>query len=177
MRVVLARHPVPLIQPGICYGRLDTPIHPNADIEGLVRDPVFTGSAVVWTSPARRCRAPAERLAGALSIPLIADPRLLELDFGNWEGKSWDEVPRAELDRWAADPRGFRAPGGESGDELIARVSDFFAGLDRDCTVVSHGGPLRVLSALLQGEAIDLLAQPQALGTAVALTKAPGLPA
>jgi alpha-ribazole phosphatase len=171
------RHPAPLIQPGICYGRLDIPVHPDADIDGLACDPVFAGSAAVWTSPARRCRAPAERVAGALSIPLIADPRLLELDFGDWEGKPWDEVPRAELDRWAADPRAFQAPGGESGDELVARVSDFFVGLSRDCAVVSHGGPLRVLSALLRGEPIDLLSPPQPLGTAVALTKAPALPA
>ncbi len=52
----------------------------------------------------------------------------------------------AELDRWADDPLSFRAPGGESGEELIARVTDFFAGLDQlrqDCVVVSHGGPLQ----------------------------------
>jgi len=175
VRVVLVRHPAPLIEPGICYGRLDMPIHPSADVEGLARHPVLSGSTIVWTSPARRCRALAERIAGALSIPLIVDPRLLELDFGAWEGKPWDEVPRAELDRWAADPLTFRAPGGESGEELIARVTDFFAGLGKGCVVVSHGGPLRILSALLSGEPIDLLSQPQALGTAVALT-APALP-
>jgi len=166
VRVVLVRHPAPLIQPSICYGRLDIPVHPDADIDGLARDPVFTGTAAVWTSPARRCRALAERIAGALSIPLIAE-----------QGKPWDEVPRAELDRWAADPRAFQAPGGESGDGLVARVSDFFVDLGGDCAVVSHGGPLRVLSALLSGEPIDLLSPPQPLGTAVVLTKAPALPA
>jgi alpha-ribazole phosphatase len=167
----LVRHPPPLIEPGICYGRLDIPIHPNADIAGLARDPVLTGSAVIWTSPARRCRGLSDRIADALAIPVIADPRLLELDFGAWEGKPWDEVPRAELDRWAADPLRFRAPGGESGEALIARVSTFFAGLEQDCVVVSHGGPLRVLSALLRGQPVDLLSPPQALGAAVAITR------
>jgi alpha-ribazole phosphatase len=140
---------------------------------------MFDGSTAVWTSPARRCRDLAGKIADALSIPLIADPRLLELDFGAWEGKPWDEVPRVELDRWTANPLRFRAPGGESGEELIARVNDFFAGLSQDCVVVSHGGPLKVLSALLRGKPIDLLSQPQALGTAVAITvaKAPALPA
>jgi alpha-ribazole phosphatase len=168
----LVRHPAPLIEPGICYGRLDIPIHPNADIAALTQNPVLSGSAVIWTSPARRCRGPAGGIADALSIPLIADPRLLELDFGVWEGKPWDEIPRTELDRWAADPLTFRAPGGESGEALIARVSDFFAGLSQDCVVVSHGGPLRVLSALLRGAPVDLLSPPQALGTAVAITRA-----
>jgi alpha-ribazole phosphatase len=175
----LVRHPLPLIEPGICYGRLDMPVHPNADIDALVRDPVLNGSTTIWTSPARRCRDLAARIADALSIPLVADPRLLELDFGAWEGKPWDGVPRAELDRWAADPLAFRAPGGEAGVELVTRVTDFFADLGEDCAVVSHGGPLRVLSALLRGEQVDLLSQPQALGTAVAITiaKAPALPA
>ena len=169
------RHPAPRIEPGICYGRLDMPIHPNveADADRLARDPVLNGSSVVWTSPARRCHDLAGRVACALSIPLAVDSRLLELDFGAWEGKPWDEVPRAELDRWAADPLSFRAPGGESGAELIARLADFCVDLRRlaqSCAVVSHGGPLKVLSALLRGEPVDLLRPPQALGTAVAIT-------
>jgi len=171
------RHPAPLIEPGICYGRLDMPLHPDADIDGLAQGPLLAGSMQIWTSPARRCREVAERVADALSIPLIADARLLELDFGEWEEKAWDDIPRDDLDRWAADPLSFRAPGGESGAELVARVADFNFGLTQDCIVVSHGGPLRVLSALLRGEPVDLLSPPQALGTAISLTKAPAPPA
>ncbi len=77
------RHPAALIEPGVCYGRLDIPVHPDSDIEGLAHDPLLAGSTVVWTSPARRCGALADKIADALSIPLIADPRLLELDFGD----------------------------------------------------------------------------------------------
>src|SRR6185437_4238449 len=133
------RHPAPLIEPGICYGRLDLPLHPDADIERMARDPLLAGSAHVWTSPSRRCREVAERIAEIWSVPLTADPRLMELDFGGWEGKSWDDVAHTDLDRWAADPAGFRAPGGESGAELIARVREFCGGLAEDCVVVSHG--------------------------------------
>jgi alpha-ribazole phosphatase len=164
------RHPAPLIEPGICYGRLDLPLHPNADIERMARDPRLTGSKHVWTSPSHRCHAVAERIAQVLNVPLTADPRLMELDFGKWEGKPWDDIPRHDLDRWAADPLGFSAPGGESGAELIQRVTDFHTGLSEDCIVVSHGGPLRVLSALLHGEPVDLFALPQAIGTITILT-------
>ena len=164
------RHPAPLIEPGICYGRLDLPLHPDADIDGLAHDPLLAGSKRIWTSPSRRCSTVAERIAETLSVPLAADPRLLELDFGAWEGKPWDDIPRADLDRWAADPLSFRAPGGESGAELIARVAEFYAGLTQDCVVVSHGGPLRVLSALLHGKPVDLFEAPQAIGSITALT-------
>jgi alpha-ribazole phosphatase len=181
MRIVLVRHPAPLIEPGICYGRMDLPIHPHADIEGIAHNPVLAGSARIWSSPARRCRGLADRIAEVLSIPLTTDPRLLELDFGAWEGMPWDTVPRADLDRWAADPLGFRAPGGESGAELIARVTEFCAGLAEDCVVASHGGPLRVLSALLKGQPVDLFAPPQAIGAIVEIVissvKVPDLPA
>jgi alpha-ribazole phosphatase len=167
VRIVLVRHPAPLIAPGTCYGRLDLPLHPDADIDRLAHDPLLPGSRHVWTSPSRRCRELADRIAEILSVPLSADPRLLELDFGQWEGKPWDNTPRADLDRWAADLLGFRPQGGESGAELVARVKDFRDGLNQDCVVVSHGGPLRVLSALLRGEPVDLLKPSQAVGTMV----------
>ena len=164
------RHPAPLVEPGICYGRLDLPLHPDADIERMAHDPLLVGSTQVWTSPSRRCHVVAQRMAGVLSLPLSVDPRLMELGFGDWEGTPWDDVPRADLDRWTADPLSFRAPAGESGAELVARVTDFYSGLAGDCVVVSHGGPLRVLSALLRGAPVDLLVPAPAIATIVALT-------
>jgi len=170
VRTVLVRHPAPLIEPGICYGRLDLPLHPDADVERMARDSLLAGSKHIWTSPSRRCRELAERIAEVMGVPLYADPRLMELDFGEWEGKPWEEIPRADLDLWAADPLGFRAPNGESGSELIARLTDFHTALARDCIVVSHGGPLRVLSALLRGQPVNLFAPPPAMGTMTVLS-------
>ena len=67
----------------------------------------------------------------------------------------------------------FRAPGGESGLELIARVQSFhrdIARANQDCVVIAHGGPLKLLIKLLGGEPIDLLAPPPALGTITCLS-------
>ena len=86
------------------------------------------------------------------------DDRLQELDFGAWEGIAWDDVPRACLDRWAADPFGFAPPGGESGGSLVARVRDFATVLTAGThVVITHGGPLKVLAGLLAGTGPDLL--------------------
>ena len=182
MRVVLIRHLAPLIEPGICYGRLDLPMHPHgaAAMVKLAADPVLIGATRVWTSPAHRCQLLAETIAGALSAPLTADDRLQELDFGEWEGKAWDDVPRAALDRWAANPLTFAAPGGESGYCLIQRVREFYDALCRDaqrpdgqiCVVVSHGGPLKILMALLRQQSVDLLARPPELGAVIAIEAA-----
>jgi alpha-ribazole phosphatase len=165
MRIALVRHKRPLIGAGICYGRLDIPVHPEVE---HAADAVLAGASRVWTSPARRCRTLAEVVAAALAVPLTEDARLQELDFGAWEGRPWDDVPRADLDRWAASPLTFAPPGGESGEALIARIRDFDITLRadrRDCVVVSHGGPLKVLSALLDGRPIDLLAETQPIGS------------
>ncbi len=58
-------------------------------------------------------------------------------------------------------PLSFAPGGGETGLHLIDRVGKFYADLCRDqqdCVVVSHGGPLKILTALLQNTPVDLLA-------------------
>lgn len=125
-------------------------------------------AVAVWSSPALRCVLVAEALATRFRVGSIVDPRLQELDFGAWEGRDWNDVPREALDQWAASPRDFAPPGGESGAALIARVRDFHSALRAQAgplIVVSHGGPLKLLAALLQGAEPDLLVPPPALGS------------
>jgi alpha-ribazole phosphatase len=126
------------------------------------------GIGVVWSSPAVRCRVVAERVASTAQVPLRIDSRLHELNFGDWEGLGWDEVPRNALDRWVADPLGFAPPGGEAGQDLLARVSAVhavIAGGREDCAIVAHGGPLKLLAALVRGLPPDLLKPAPALGS------------
>ena len=95
-----------------------------------------------------------------------ADDRLMELDFGAWEGLPWDDVPREALDAWAADPWAFCPPGGETGAALVARIRAFWSDLPMgDHILISHGGPLKVLAALATNQPIDLLAPAPAPGS------------
>jgi alpha-ribazole phosphatase len=176
MRVALIRHSAPRIAPGICYGRLDVAVDLSADeqtLSELVSEPGLHGARRIWTSPAIRCRCLADAIARSLYAPLSVDHRLWELDFGAWEGQAWATIDRADLDRWAASLPTFAPPGGESGAELIARVRDFHVDLrseQQDCVVVSHGGPLKVLHALLLGGPIDLVAPAPATGSVTFVT-------
>jgi alpha-ribazole phosphatase len=171
MRVALIRHSASRITPGICYGRLDVAVDPSADEQALGKlasEPGLHGVRRVWTSPAIRCRGLADAIGRSLSAPLSVDHRLWELNFGAWEGQAWATIDRADLDRWAASLLTFAPPGGEAGAELIARIREFHVDLRRaqqDCAVVSHGGPLKVLQALLLDEPIDLLAPAPAIGS------------
>ncbi len=157
------------VPPGRCYGRADLPLLPGwqATLPALVAALRPIHPQVIHTSPLQRCRLPAEALGRLLDIPVRTDPRLIELNFGDWDGSDWDALPRQALDRWAADPSGFAPPGGESGQALIERVAQACRDLLHDgaaAAVVSHGGPLRLLGPMLRGEKPDLLRPAPGLG-------------
>jgi len=150
LTLYLIRHPRPLIAAGICYGQLDVEAeNPAATAERLRAE--LPPGLPVWSSPLQRCRTLAEALHPAPQI----DARLMELNFGAWEGRPWDAVPRAELDAWAADVAGYASPGGESPRQLQARVLDFVADLGAgEHVLVTHAGVIRTLLAQAAGENI-----------------------
>lgn len=92
------------------------------------------------------------QLAKYLRHDAVLDQRLAELHFGNWEGRRWDDIPRAELDAWAVDVAGYAPPGGESPRDLQRRALDFVASLDvPEAVIVTHAGVIRTLLAHWQG--------------------------
>ena len=168
--VALLRHPAVRIAPSICYGRTDVPLADGwrRSIPALAASLATVAARHVWSSPSSRCAMLAAALGRRLALTVTCDARLRELDFGAWEGRGWDTVPRDDLDLWAADPLAFRPPGGERGADLLARVGGFAALLRataRPCIVVSHGGPLRLLPALLRDTPASLLATPPPFGS------------
>jgi broad specificity phosphatase PhoE len=79
----------------------------------------------VVTSPLFRARETAEIVAGQ---PVVADPRLREMDYGAWEGRTYsqiDETDRAFRSEWLQHPDTLACPGGESGEDVARRVTWF----------------------------------------------------
>jgi alpha-ribazole phosphatase len=143
----LIRHPRPLVDPGICYGRLDIEAENAAALAARLRAEL-PPSLPVWSSPLCRCRSLAELLHPRPAF----DGRLAEMNFGLWEGRPWDAIPRIELDAWAADVAGFAPPAGESPADLQRRALDFVAALDvPEAVIVTHAGVIRVLLAHWRG--------------------------
>lgn len=109
----------------------------------------------VVSSPLRRAMTTAETIAGPLGIQVGTNRRLIELDFGSWEGRSraelveGDDGDRRAVERWEADPS-MATPGGESLLELQQRVvecADMMAREHSGSTIVlvSHMGPIKTL--------------------------------
>lgn len=143
--ILLARHPPVLGGDGLCYGRKEMPLAPGW--ESFVSR--WAGEGRIYASPSSRCRMTAERMAGSEGIQ--TDERLLEMDFGSWEGQKWSDISRQALDDWAEELFDYRPGGGEAVGELVRRVTAFWEHVlqqGESCRVVTHGGPLRVLQAL-----------------------------
>lgn len=106
-----------------------------------------------WCSDLRRARETAALAVGRADPhgrwpACRADPRLRELDFGELDGLTWDELPGSSQEALLR-PGSFAAPGGESVGELGARLDAWLAELTPGWhVVVTHGGPLRHLVAL-----------------------------
>ncbi|EOZ95338.1 Phosphoglycerate mutase [Indibacter alkaliphilus LW1] len=83
---------------------------------------------VAFSSPLKRANSTAKILLPNQEI--FVDNRLVELDFGKWEGKTREEfvIESPELwDKWNSDPSNNRAGGtGETANEAVMRINDFF---------------------------------------------------
>ena len=147
MRLILVRHPKPLCEPGLCYGRLDLECEPDAlDTAALRLGGLAEGCRIV-TSPARRARD----LAAMLGPDVAVDGRLQELDFGDWEGRRWQDLGREPVEAWQRALPDAAPPGGETLSAMAARCAAWLASLDRrgpPVLAITHAGPIRVIRAL-----------------------------
>lgn len=155
---------------GRCYGWSDPP---------LLRPASATAAGLAlpdWrrlvSSPSPRCLELARALAG--HRPIRTSPALMELNFGAWEGRRWDDIDRAEIDRWALRPLEFRAPDGESARDLFRRVETWARSFrpNQGDLIIAHAGSLRALAAHLLGTDFDTTWQwPLPYATPVTVTR------
>jgi probable phosphoglycerate mutase len=120
--------------------------------------------AAVVTSPLGRARETAEAAAAALGVPVHVIDGLIETDFGDWEGLTFQEAAQRDPQlhaRWLGDPS-VPAPGGESFDQVRERVEAARRELvalypGANLVVVSHVTPIKTLLQLALGVGPSLL--------------------
>jgi probable phosphoglycerate mutase len=120
-------------------------------------EPDWAGYRIL-SSPLQRARMTASILFPDAEIGI--DRRLIEMDFGAWEGKRLADL-RADPAEEAASREDlgldFRAPGGESPREVQARIQPLLARLaelERPTVLVTHKAVIRALYALASGWAM-----------------------
>jgi len=107
----------------------------------------------VFTSPLRRARQTADALAAVCKAAVELDERLIELDYGDWDGRALADIPADAWSAWRADPD-FAPPGGESLVAVTARVADFCRerlAAGGAVAAVSHVSPIKAAVAWALG--------------------------
>lgn len=139
---------------GLVQGHSDVPLSERgrADVARWRLPPALAGFALV-SSPLVRAVETARLIAGEPEI----EPRLIEMSWGAWEGRTLPDL-RAELGdlmaAWEAKGLDFRAPGGESPSDVQHRLEPWLAERARRrraTLAICHKGVIRALYALAVG--------------------------
>jgi len=158
-RLILVRHGETALSVERRFsGRGDPPLTERGQAQALATaarlSAVPRGDSVqVVTSSLTRARQTAEEIAAMIASGKVAvEDRLVECDFGDWEGHTFAEVRQrwpGELDAWLGSTA-VAPPGGESFDQVAARLLPVFGELresypGQDVVVVGHVTGIKLL--------------------------------
>ena len=154
MSLYLVRHTPVALPKGVCYGWLDAPLSEEYPryAQQIIAELREIRLDKIYSSPSLRCVVLAEAIALTKGLTIRQDERLRELNFGAWEGLTWQEVYEQEAGRaWFADYWHAKTAGGESHDDLLARVADFEQERNKgsETLLVTHAGVIRAYRILL----------------------------
>lgn len=138
--------------------------------------------AAIYSSDLARAMQTAQAVAGPLGLPVQPDPRLREVDLGQWQGCTKAEVQVWDADNYAAfqaDYYNVPPPGGESRVTVRARVRAAFDAITaqhagQTVALVSHGAALGQLIESLFGQ----IERPTLVNTSITVVEQaePGAP-
>jgi len=139
----------------IFRGRLDVPLDDHGRRQaGLLAEALAERNlGAIHTSSLSRARETAQPIAARCSLSVEESPALIDMDFGDWQGQPLAQVERRWPDllrRYHTDPERFRAPGGESLEEVRLRAAAELRRLidvigERPIALVSHRVVIKVL--------------------------------
>jgi len=131
---------------GRLQGRLDAALSDLGAAQASALGHGFASAPVtrVLSSPLRRARDTAAAIAAAHRLAVVVDERLIELDYGDWDGLALTDVPAESWAAWRTDPD-FAPPNGERLRDVGTRVAAFCSELlgDELVIAVSHVSPIK----------------------------------
>ncbi len=160
MTLFLVRHGQTVMNRGGRFqGRADAPLTELGEAQAGAAAEALAGCGAtsIVSSPLLRAAQTAARIAPTLGVDVVLDERLIELDYGAWDGEPLASVSGDDWARWRADP-GFTPPGGESlltvWDRAVA-CADALLAPGRTVIAVSHVSPIKAIVAWSIGAGIE----------------------
>ncbi len=118
--------------------------------EGMDSRPVSR----IFSSTLTRAMETAQKIGSRQNVEIYPMPQLIEVEFGKWEGMTWEEIMEAypkEYRLWALNPDEVAPPGGETQEQVIRRCVKAInealriTGGREDIAIVSHGATIAYL--------------------------------
>lgn len=145
MEIYVIRHTKVSVGSGICYGQSNLAVSDtfHEEAEKLKMELVLPFDSV-YSSPLTRCI----KLAKKFDDSIILDDRLKEMDFGDWEMKPWNEIPKQEIEQWYSDYVNTSVPNGENFKMVYERLCSFMEDIrlsfgNQKILIICHGGIIR----------------------------------
>lgn len=146
--IVLARHgQTAANRDALLVGRIDPPLTELGLAQAArLAGALASSTAVrVVASPLTRTVQTATVIAESLGLPVETDERIIEMDYGAWDGTPLAEVPIETWRAWRTDPE-FRPPDGESLRDVSRRVGAAMGEwltADEPIIAVTHVSPIK----------------------------------
>jgi len=153
--VTLLRHGAVDAEGWAFRGRTDVPLSIPGWSQMRAAAAGFDRFDHIATSPRQRCKLFARELSEQQECDLLTLDGMAEMDFGDWENRSFDEITGSDqqlLQQFWQSPVGIRPPNGEAFDDFSQRVIDCWqtwinSDVGQQRLLVAHGGVIRVLLA------------------------------
>lgn len=159
------RHPKPIDAEGLCIGQTDIKVDRRKikrlanKIERFVR--LHRLPKVIWVSPLQRSLK-VGRILAQRGFQYNIAPELAEIDFGEWDGRAWEQMTKQEIDDWCDDFANFAPDNGESLQQLFNRVESWLDKVSSEkqspVLIIGHAGWINAAKMLADGEAVPEVA-------------------
>lgn len=154
--------------------------------ENGIRDAQLLGTRLAETdfdailaSPSKRTVDTAKLIIGERTLPFKTDERLMEIDLGEWEGRTVDEIQQSEPELYhlyQENPSQFKGTG-ESFQDVKTRLEAVLDELQESYSsgnllIVTHGVVIKVLQTIFKNRSLDLVWEPPFIeGTSLTIAK------
>ncbi len=162
MKIYFLRHTTLDIDDDIFYGQTDVDVSANflkevSVIKKKLKDEGLDfKKTIVVTSPLKRCKKLAKKICDNFTV----DPRLKELNLGDWELKKISSIPKQHIKQWENNILDFQIPNGETNKKFLDRLKRFLNDskqINQDLLVVTHAGSINGMISILTKEPFDKL--------------------
>jgi alpha-ribazole phosphatase len=160
IRLYVVRHGATVWNKETRYqGQTDIPLNEEGERQAEKIAARFAGECIqaVYSSPLKRAFDTAKQIARPHSLDVCCLPGMLEIGFGDWEGKEYTHIRQQyseELRRWIQNPLDNHVPNGEALPELHQRVEGALQEIlssheEGNVVLVAHSGSIRMLFCCL----------------------------